>query len=200
MCSSLWFSQESRGIPLARKMCYAVGGVPYQMTTVAMNVSLQIFLLDVVQVKVVLTTGAIFFSLHHPHPPQFLTDGGLLCLHDFIREPGLGRCVRPSHWISGGTQSLDPHWQAHSVVSWWSHMLNTLRLELMRFSSCEPTMFISQAGSFHSVWCHFVSAAVVCTPRLDVADWQRAVVPRSGLPVRDPDECKCHFYPVVEKN
>lgn len=52
VCSSLWSSQGSGGIPLARKMCYAVGGVPYQITTVAIGVSLQIFLLDVVQVKV----------------------------------------------------------------------------------------------------------------------------------------------------
>lgn len=52
MCSSLWASQGSGGIPLARKMCYAVGGVPYQITTVAIGVSLQIFLLDVVQVRV----------------------------------------------------------------------------------------------------------------------------------------------------
>lgn len=29
-----------------------MGGVPYQMTTAALNISLQIFLLDVVQVKV----------------------------------------------------------------------------------------------------------------------------------------------------
>lgn len=49
--ASLWSSQGSGGIPLARKMCYAVGGVPYQMTTVALGVSLQIFLLDVVQVN-----------------------------------------------------------------------------------------------------------------------------------------------------
>lgn len=49
---SLWSSQRSGHIPLARKLCYAVGGVPYQMTTVAMGISLQIFLLDVVQVKV----------------------------------------------------------------------------------------------------------------------------------------------------
>lgn len=47
---SLWSPQGSGGIPLARKLCYAVGGVPYQMTAVAIGVSLQIFLLDVVQV------------------------------------------------------------------------------------------------------------------------------------------------------
>uniref|UniRef100_A0A3Q3FCK0 Major facilitator superfamily domain containing 2a-like 2 n=1 Tax=Labrus bergylta TaxID=56723 RepID=A0A3Q3FCK0_9LABR len=41
-------SQGSGGIPLARKLCYAAGGVPYQVTTVAIGVSMQIFLLDVV--------------------------------------------------------------------------------------------------------------------------------------------------------
>lgn len=59
VCSSLWFSQGSGGIPLARKMCYAVGGVPYQITTVAIGVSLQIFLLDVVRVRVVLTNSGL---------------------------------------------------------------------------------------------------------------------------------------------
>lgn len=48
--------QGSGGIPLIRKLCYAVGGVPNQVTTAAMAVSLQIFLLDVVQVEVVLQT------------------------------------------------------------------------------------------------------------------------------------------------
>lgn len=63
------------------------------------------------------------------------SDGGLLCLHDFVREPGLGCCVRPSHWISGGTEPLDPHRQAHSVVGWWSQMLSTPHLDLMCFYS-----------------------------------------------------------------
>lgn len=54
---SLWSSQRSGRIPLARKLCYAVGGVPCQMTTVAMGISLQIFLLDVVQVKVLFLNG-----------------------------------------------------------------------------------------------------------------------------------------------
>lgn len=40
--------KESEGIPLGRKLCYALGGVPNQMTTVAIGVSLQIFLLDIV--------------------------------------------------------------------------------------------------------------------------------------------------------
>uniref|UniRef100_A0A671SJP4 Zgc:171501 n=1 Tax=Sinocyclocheilus anshuiensis TaxID=1608454 RepID=A0A671SJP4_9TELE len=39
-------------LPLSRKLCYAVGGVPYQMTNIAMGFSLQIFLLDVVQVRI----------------------------------------------------------------------------------------------------------------------------------------------------
>ncbi|XP_029363335.1 sodium-dependent lysophosphatidylcholine symporter 1-B-like [Echeneis naucrates] len=44
-------SQGSGGIPLARKLCYAVGGVPYQLTAAAMGISLQIFLLDVVKIQ-----------------------------------------------------------------------------------------------------------------------------------------------------
>ncbi|XP_063065376.1 sodium-dependent lysophosphatidylcholine symporter 1 [Engraulis encrasicolus] len=37
------------GIPLYRKLCYAVGGMPYQMTGNAKGFFMQIFLLDVVQ-------------------------------------------------------------------------------------------------------------------------------------------------------
>uniref|UniRef100_A0A672QU31 Si:ch211-224l10.4 n=1 Tax=Sinocyclocheilus grahami TaxID=75366 RepID=A0A672QU31_SINGR len=37
------------GIPLSRKLCYAVGGMPYQMTANAKGFFMQIFLLDVVK-------------------------------------------------------------------------------------------------------------------------------------------------------
>lgn len=47
---SLRALQGAGGIPVTKKMCYAVGGVPYQITSVAMGISLQIFLLEVVQV------------------------------------------------------------------------------------------------------------------------------------------------------
>lgn len=43
--------QEKPGLPLCRKLCYAVGGIPYQMTGNALGFFLQIFLLDVVQVS-----------------------------------------------------------------------------------------------------------------------------------------------------
>lgn len=45
--------QKSPDIPLARKICYAVGGMPYQMTSISKGFFLQIFLLDVVQVSVI---------------------------------------------------------------------------------------------------------------------------------------------------
>ncbi|NXT40696.1 NLS1A protein, partial [Pelecanoides urinatrix] len=38
-------------LPLCRKVCYAVGGIPYQMTGNALGFFLQIFLLDVVQLE-----------------------------------------------------------------------------------------------------------------------------------------------------
>uniref|UniRef100_A0A663N8E1 Major facilitator superfamily domain containing 2A n=1 Tax=Athene cunicularia TaxID=194338 RepID=A0A663N8E1_ATHCN len=44
-----WCPQEKSGLPLCRKLCYAVGGIPYQMTGNALGFFLQIFLLDVVQ-------------------------------------------------------------------------------------------------------------------------------------------------------
>ncbi|KAM9219107.1 sodium-dependent lysophosphatidylcholine symporter 1-like isoform 4-T4 [Leptosomus discolor] len=43
--------QEKPGLPLRRKVCYAVGGIPYQMTGNVLGFFLQIFLLDVVQLK-----------------------------------------------------------------------------------------------------------------------------------------------------
>ncbi|KAJ3586683.1 hypothetical protein NHX12_013079 [Muraenolepis orangiensis] len=43
--------KSTGAIPLATKMCYAFGGVPYQITAVSMSISMQIFLLDVVQME-----------------------------------------------------------------------------------------------------------------------------------------------------
>lgn len=42
--------QKTPGIPLSRKLCYAIGGMPYQMTGNAKGFFMQIFLLDVVKV------------------------------------------------------------------------------------------------------------------------------------------------------
>ncbi|XP_051518601.1 sodium-dependent lysophosphatidylcholine symporter 1-like isoform X2 [Myxocyprinus asiaticus] len=40
---------KAPGIPLSRKLCYAIGGMPYQMTSNAKGFFMQIFLLDVVE-------------------------------------------------------------------------------------------------------------------------------------------------------
>lgn len=50
-------TEATPGIPLSRKLCYSVGGIPYQMTTNARGLFMQIFLLDVVQM------GAFYASL-----------------------------------------------------------------------------------------------------------------------------------------
>jgi len=50
-CSLLSWLQEKPGLSLCRKVCYAAGGIPYQMTGNALGFFLQIFLLDVVQVS-----------------------------------------------------------------------------------------------------------------------------------------------------
>ncbi|XP_068768637.1 sodium-dependent lysophosphatidylcholine symporter 1-like isoform X2 [Struthio camelus] len=44
-------SKEEPGLPLCRKVCYAIGGIPYQMTGNALGFFFQIFLLDVVQLE-----------------------------------------------------------------------------------------------------------------------------------------------------
>ncbi|KAM6378558.1 sodium-dependent lysophosphatidylcholine symporter 1-B-like isoform 7-T8 [Pluvialis apricaria] len=50
-CSLVSWLQEKPGLPLCRKVCYAVGGIPYQMTGNALGFFLQIFLLDVAQLE-----------------------------------------------------------------------------------------------------------------------------------------------------
>lgn len=42
-------ANKSTGIPLSTKLCYAIGGMPYQMTSNAKGFFMQIFLLDVVK-------------------------------------------------------------------------------------------------------------------------------------------------------
>lgn len=43
--------QDRPGLTLCGKVCYAIGGIPYQMTGNALGFFFQIFLLDVVQVS-----------------------------------------------------------------------------------------------------------------------------------------------------
>ncbi|XP_074699734.1 sodium-dependent lysophosphatidylcholine symporter 1-like isoform X4 [Strix aluco] len=54
--------EEKPGLPLCRKVCYAVGGIPYQMTGNALGFFLQIFLLDVVQLEPVHASLIIFLG------------------------------------------------------------------------------------------------------------------------------------------
>uniref|UniRef100_A0A672ZH12 Zgc:171501 n=1 Tax=Sphaeramia orbicularis TaxID=375764 RepID=A0A672ZH12_9TELE len=85
-----------RGIPLARKLCYAVGGVPYQITNIAMGVSLQIFLLDVVQMEAFYVSVILFVSR----------------VWDAVTDPLVGYLVSRSNWTPVG--KLSP-WLAFST-------------------------------------------------------------------------------------
>ncbi|XP_070767098.1 sodium-dependent lysophosphatidylcholine symporter 1-B-like [Enoplosus armatus] len=76
----------SGGIPLARKVCYAVGGVPYQITTVAISVSMQIFLLDVVQMEASYVSMILFVSR----------------AWDAVTDPLVGYLVSRSNWTPIG--------------------------------------------------------------------------------------------------
>ncbi|XP_017343480.1 sodium-dependent lysophosphatidylcholine symporter 1 isoform X1 [Ictalurus punctatus] len=63
--------QKGPGIPLARKLCYAIGGMPYQMTSSAKGFFMQIFLLDIVQmmpfyVSVILFLGRVWDAITDP--------------------------------------------------------------------------------------------------------------------------------------
>ncbi|XP_042265402.1 sodium-dependent lysophosphatidylcholine symporter 1-B-like [Thunnus maccoyii] len=76
----------SGGIPLTRKMCYAVGGVPFQITSVAIGVSLQIFLLDVVQMEAFYVSMILFVSR----------------VWDAVTDPLVGYLVSRSNWTPIG--------------------------------------------------------------------------------------------------
>ncbi|XP_026781487.3 sodium-dependent lysophosphatidylcholine symporter 1-B-like [Pangasianodon hypophthalmus] len=55
-------SYNHAGIPLATKLCYAIGGIPYQATNIALGFSFQIFLLDVVQMEVFFVSLILFVT------------------------------------------------------------------------------------------------------------------------------------------
>uniref|UniRef100_A0A668AMB5 Major facilitator superfamily domain containing 2a-like 2 n=1 Tax=Myripristis murdjan TaxID=586833 RepID=A0A668AMB5_9TELE len=76
----------SGGVSVARKICYAVGGVPYQMTAAAMGVSLQIFLLDVVKMEAFYVSMILFVSR----------------AWDAVTDPLIGYLVSRSNWTPIG--------------------------------------------------------------------------------------------------
>uniref|UniRef100_A0A3Q2R4D5 Major facilitator superfamily domain containing 2a-like 2 n=1 Tax=Fundulus heteroclitus TaxID=8078 RepID=A0A3Q2R4D5_FUNHE len=78
--------QESGGIPLMRKICFAVGGVPNQVTSAAIGISLQIFLLDVVQMKASSVSMILFLSR----------------AWDAVTDPLVGYLVSRSTWTPIG--------------------------------------------------------------------------------------------------
>ncbi|MGH0187172.1 UNVERIFIED_CONTAM: hypothetical protein FKN15_023935 [Acipenser sinensis] len=56
-------SQKGAGrLPLSRKLCYAIGGAPYQMTANALAFFLQLFLLDVVQMEAFYVSMILFMG------------------------------------------------------------------------------------------------------------------------------------------
>ncbi|KTG05346.1 hypothetical protein cypCar_00013621 [Cyprinus carpio] len=62
---------KTPGIPLSRKLCYAVGGMPYQMTATAKGFFMQIFLLDVVKMgafsaSIILFLGRAWDAISDP--------------------------------------------------------------------------------------------------------------------------------------
>ncbi|XP_058246112.1 sodium-dependent lysophosphatidylcholine symporter 1-B-like isoform X2 [Hemibagrus wyckioides] len=50
------------GIPLATKLCYAIGGIPYQAMNITLGFSFQIFLLDVVQMEAFYVSLILFVT------------------------------------------------------------------------------------------------------------------------------------------
>ncbi|XP_066500417.1 sodium-dependent lysophosphatidylcholine symporter 1-B-like [Hoplias malabaricus] len=54
--------QSHGGLSICTKLCYALGGVPYPATNIAMALSFQIFLLDVVQMEAFLVSLILFVN------------------------------------------------------------------------------------------------------------------------------------------
>uniref|UniRef100_A0A3B4GB55 Sodium-dependent lysophosphatidylcholine symporter 1-like n=1 Tax=Pundamilia nyererei TaxID=303518 RepID=A0A3B4GB55_9CICH len=77
---------DSGGIPLACKLCYAVGGVPHLITSVAIGISLQIFLLDVVKMEAFYVSMILFVSR----------------AWDAVTDPLVGYLVSRSNWTPIG--------------------------------------------------------------------------------------------------
>ncbi|KAL1021217.1 hypothetical protein UPYG_G00010280 [Umbra pygmaea] len=72
---------KTKGIPLSRKLCYAFGGMPYQMTSTAKGFFLQIFLLDVVQMEtfhasLILFLGRAWDAITDPLVGYMVTKSG----------------------------------------------------------------------------------------------------------------------------
>uniref|UniRef100_A0A8C2E4D0 Si:ch211-224l10.4 n=1 Tax=Cyprinus carpio TaxID=7962 RepID=A0A8C2E4D0_CYPCA len=70
-CIHVDLVQKTPGIPLSRKLCYAVGGMPYQMTGTAKGFFMQIFLLDVVKMgafsaSIILFLGRAWDAISDP--------------------------------------------------------------------------------------------------------------------------------------
>lgn len=95
-----------------------MGGVPNQVTAAAMAASLQIFLLDVVQVEVVLQTKTLpvrtFKSRCVPQMEAFYVSLVLFVSRawDAVTDPLIGYLVGRSRWT--GVGKLSP-W----LVGWW---------------------------------------------------------------------------------
>ncbi|XP_072223815.1 sodium-dependent lysophosphatidylcholine symporter 1-B-like [Leuresthes tenuis] len=89
-------------------MCYAVGGVPYQMTTAAVGISLQIFLLDVVQMEAFYVSMILFVSR----------------AWDAVTDPLVGYLVSCSNWTPIGKLTpwlvISTPFTALSYVMLWS--------------------------------------------------------------------------------
>uniref|UniRef100_M4AUH7 Major facilitator superfamily domain containing 2a-like 2 n=1 Tax=Xiphophorus maculatus TaxID=8083 RepID=M4AUH7_XIPMA len=86
---NLWLRNQVKGsgrIPLMRKICYAVGGVQHQITSAAIGISLQIFLLDVVQMKASSVSLILFLSR----------------FWDAVTDPLVGYLVTRSTWTPIG--------------------------------------------------------------------------------------------------
>ncbi|XP_018593278.1 sodium-dependent lysophosphatidylcholine symporter 1 isoform X2 [Scleropages formosus] len=61
-CQDWDMCSQPTGIPLSRKLCYAVGGAPYQMTANAKGFFMQIFLLDVAQMDAFYASMILFLG------------------------------------------------------------------------------------------------------------------------------------------
>ncbi|TEA37014.1 hypothetical protein DBR06_SOUSAS210163 [Sousa chinensis] len=102
-------SKKKNQLSICNKLCYAVGGTPYQVTGCALGFFLQIYLLDVAQVSELSPLGL----LHHPKssfacsPSQVDPFSASIILFvgrawDAITDPLVGFCISKSPWTRLG--------------------------------------------------------------------------------------------------
>ncbi|XP_051736631.1 sodium-dependent lysophosphatidylcholine symporter 1-like isoform X2 [Ctenopharyngodon idella] len=128
--------QKTPGIPLSRKLCYAVGGMPYQMTATAKGFFMQIFLLDVVKMEAFSASIILFLGR----------------AWDGITDPLIGYAVSKSGRTRIG-----------KLIPWivFTMPLGVLSYVMLWYTP-QDTMSSSFSFSWYFIWCCLFDTFMSC--------------------------------------